>query len=154
MRGNWQDFNCHDASRGPSAIAELLVIVKRWLFGSHPCSYSPLSRNKMLDPMTHPHRSNMIACIRLNKWRSNGLGHDGQSPRLRPRVQGNLVPGSFNNNFPVTVGYHIGHMDIKQQNVLSPVQNLHAITIHNCLCCMGRSVRVGTSFNRFADFGL
>ena len=23
--GNWQDFNLHDASRGPSAIAELLV---------------------------------------------------------------------------------------------------------------------------------
>ena len=27
MRGNWQDFNGHDASRGPSAIAELLVIL-------------------------------------------------------------------------------------------------------------------------------
>ena len=26
LRGNWQDFNCHDASRGPSAIAELLVV--------------------------------------------------------------------------------------------------------------------------------
>ena len=26
MRGNWQDFNRHDASRGPSAIAELLVL--------------------------------------------------------------------------------------------------------------------------------
>jgi len=25
VRGNWQDFNWHDASRGPSAIAELLV---------------------------------------------------------------------------------------------------------------------------------
>ena len=25
LRGNWQDFNSHDASRGPSAIAELLV---------------------------------------------------------------------------------------------------------------------------------
>ena len=25
LRGNWQDFNWHDASRGPSAIAELLV---------------------------------------------------------------------------------------------------------------------------------
>ena len=25
MRGNWQDFNWHDVSRGPSAIAELLV---------------------------------------------------------------------------------------------------------------------------------
>ena len=25
LRGSWQDFNCHDASRGPSAIAELLV---------------------------------------------------------------------------------------------------------------------------------
>ena len=24
--GNWQDFNWHDASRGPSAIAELLVV--------------------------------------------------------------------------------------------------------------------------------
>ena len=26
LRGNWQDFNWHDASRGPSAIAELLVM--------------------------------------------------------------------------------------------------------------------------------
>jgi len=26
LRGSWQDFNWHDASRGPSAIAELLVI--------------------------------------------------------------------------------------------------------------------------------
>ena len=25
LHGNWQDFNWHDASRGPSAIAELLV---------------------------------------------------------------------------------------------------------------------------------
>jgi len=25
LRGNWQNFNWHDASRGPSAIAELLV---------------------------------------------------------------------------------------------------------------------------------
>jgi len=25
LRGNWQDFKGHDASRGPSAIAELLV---------------------------------------------------------------------------------------------------------------------------------
>jgi len=25
LRGSWQDFNWHDASRGPSAIAELLV---------------------------------------------------------------------------------------------------------------------------------
>ena len=25
LRGNWQDFNWHDASRGPSPIAELLV---------------------------------------------------------------------------------------------------------------------------------
>ena len=25
LRGNWQDFNWHDASRGPSAISELLV---------------------------------------------------------------------------------------------------------------------------------
>jgi len=28
LRGNWQDFNWHDASRGPSAIAELLVNVE------------------------------------------------------------------------------------------------------------------------------
>ena len=27
MRGNWQDFNWHDASRGPSAVAELLVFI-------------------------------------------------------------------------------------------------------------------------------
>ena len=27
MRGNWQDFNWHDAQRGPSAIAELLVLM-------------------------------------------------------------------------------------------------------------------------------
>jgi len=26
LHGNWQDFNWHDASRGPSAIAELLVV--------------------------------------------------------------------------------------------------------------------------------
>ena len=26
LRGNWQDFNWHDASRGPSAIAELFLI--------------------------------------------------------------------------------------------------------------------------------
>jgi len=26
LRGNWQDFNWHDASHGPSAIAELLVL--------------------------------------------------------------------------------------------------------------------------------
>jgi len=25
LRGSWQNFNCHDASRGPSVIAELLV---------------------------------------------------------------------------------------------------------------------------------
>jgi len=27
LHGNWQDFNWHDASRGPLAIAELLVSV-------------------------------------------------------------------------------------------------------------------------------
>ena len=27
LRGNWQDFNSHDASRGPSVIAELLVLL-------------------------------------------------------------------------------------------------------------------------------
>jgi len=27
LRGSWQDFNWHDASRGPSAIAELLVVL-------------------------------------------------------------------------------------------------------------------------------
>jgi len=26
LRGNWQDFNLRDASRGPSPIAELLVL--------------------------------------------------------------------------------------------------------------------------------
>jgi len=31
LRGNWQDLNWHDASRGPSAIAELLVLL------SFPC---------------------------------------------------------------------------------------------------------------------
>ena len=30
LHGNWQDFNWHDASRGPSAIAELLVLLS-WL---------------------------------------------------------------------------------------------------------------------------
>ena len=29
LRGNWQDFNWHDALRGPSAIAELFVAVWR-----------------------------------------------------------------------------------------------------------------------------
>jgi len=28
LRGNWQDFNWHDASRGPSAIAKLLVTIR------------------------------------------------------------------------------------------------------------------------------
>ena len=36
LHGNWQDFNWHDASRGPSAIAELLVLsiwsVASWRF--------------------------------------------------------------------------------------------------------------------------
>jgi len=34
LRGNWQDFNWHDASRGPSVIAELLVFctVVMWSF--------------------------------------------------------------------------------------------------------------------------
>ena len=32
MRGNWQDFNWHDASRGPSAIAELLVYGTRCIY--------------------------------------------------------------------------------------------------------------------------
>ena len=27
LRGNWQDFNWHDASRGPSVIAKLLVLL-------------------------------------------------------------------------------------------------------------------------------
>jgi len=27
LRGNWQDFNLHDASRGHSAIAEFLIIL-------------------------------------------------------------------------------------------------------------------------------
>ena len=38
LRGSWHDFNWHDASRGPSVIAELLVMfgscqywAKRWL---------------------------------------------------------------------------------------------------------------------------
>jgi len=29
LRDIWQDFNWHDASRGPSAIAELLVYVRK-----------------------------------------------------------------------------------------------------------------------------
>ena len=31
LRGSWQDFNWHDASRSPSAIAELLVPFWYWL---------------------------------------------------------------------------------------------------------------------------
>ena len=35
LRGNWQDFNSRDASRGPSAIAELLVPLWYSLPGCH-----------------------------------------------------------------------------------------------------------------------
>jgi len=31
LRGNWQDFNWHDAPRGPWAIAELLVQINEQL---------------------------------------------------------------------------------------------------------------------------
>ena len=41
LRGNWQDFNWHDASRGPSAIAELLVDME----ASFHLSYSVLKGN-------------------------------------------------------------------------------------------------------------
>jgi len=39
LRGNWQDFNWHDASRCPSAIAELLV-TKRLGIVSATCNVS------------------------------------------------------------------------------------------------------------------
>jgi len=38
LLGNWQDFNWHDASRGPSAIAELLVIV--WSISTNRPSFA------------------------------------------------------------------------------------------------------------------
>ena len=46
LRGNWQDFNWHDASRGPSAIAELLVLelaVVPWY--TYRARYSHILRN-------------------------------------------------------------------------------------------------------------
>jgi len=43
-RGNWQDFNSHDALRGPLPIAELLVLLCNCLFMSG-CMYW---RNKLL----------------------------------------------------------------------------------------------------------
>jgi len=47
LRGNWQDFNWHDASRGPSAIVELFVRLK--VHG--PYCYAPLrSHEKYMGP--------------------------------------------------------------------------------------------------------
>jgi len=43
LRGNWQDFNWHDASRGPSAIAELLVKYMDYTTASVWQRCSPLS---------------------------------------------------------------------------------------------------------------
>jgi len=42
--GNWQDFNWHDTSRGPSAIAELLVIICEFQYFAHyawKCLFMP-----------------------------------------------------------------------------------------------------------------
>jgi len=38
LHGNWQNFNWHDASRGPSAIAELLVFFRTDYMDSPDCS--------------------------------------------------------------------------------------------------------------------
>jgi len=52
LRGNWQDFNWHDASRGPSAASELLVYstFRLCVFGT------PVSPAKTDEPMETPSR--------------------------------------------------------------------------------------------------
>ena len=40
LRGNWQDFNRHDASLGPSAIAELLAFTLASTSGKRLCPMS------------------------------------------------------------------------------------------------------------------
>jgi len=52
LRGNWQDFNWHDASRGPSAIGDLLVYSTFRL-----CVLAtPVSPAKTDEPMETPSR--------------------------------------------------------------------------------------------------
>ena len=45
LRGNWQDFNWHYASHGPSAIAELLVLFCGVFLQKKPFCWWPLSKN-------------------------------------------------------------------------------------------------------------
>jgi len=44
-RSSWQDFNWHDGLRGPSAVAEILVLETQCIFiGAHDCSYHSVAR--------------------------------------------------------------------------------------------------------------
>jgi len=66
LRGNWQDFNWHDASRGPSAIAELLVIETCYCFIHMCCQRAQhIVRGSPVSGRT-------TWCCRYLKWRSDG----------------------------------------------------------------------------------
>ena len=98
LRGSWQDFNWHDASRGPSAIAELLVyialdahfltckyllwtarVLHRWVLHMLPEKYILCFRRDCFRRCAEPgwHDSNnssrYISCVRI--YNLNDTGH-------------------------------------------------------------------------------
>ena len=69
LRGNWQDFNWHEASSGPSAIAELLVT-------NVQCMRQSVSSNSVRDPLERgnwqdwPHQLTAAADAEVKSGRS------------------------------------------------------------------------------------
>ena len=55
FRGSWQDFNLHDASRGPSAIAELLVETYLTMQCADPVDAVPLKQKRNKSKLTRKH---------------------------------------------------------------------------------------------------
>jgi len=94
LRGNWQDFNWHDASRGPSAIAELLVIIKECVTGRSPVTSVKLhwraQSNRLNDhrPSDRLYLSTQVCQVRLRRLtgrgKAAGAGCGGWSARFRP----------------------------------------------------------------------
>jgi len=67
LRDNWQDFNLHDASRGPSAIAELLVITTGLIPYAHTHTHACSSNLYLLklESRYRPHRMHSICGLLL-----------------------------------------------------------------------------------------
>jgi len=89
LRGNWQDFNWHDASRGPSAIAELLVFIN-----CHEYMQLVLVKGVLL--LRHSSKSSILIqqskdLVMTSRAMPQQLQYEVKTPRLPSQFSNNML---------------------------------------------------------------